>query len=99
MIPTPFRLSAVGLLITHPAAAAEAITFCPNWFPAAQFAGVYVALDRVYYRDAGLDVTLGPIAYSQKPPALHRLEAACVDLGLMTVVKPVADLVVELECP
>lgn len=55
------------------AAAAPAlapVTFYPDWFPGAQFAGIYVAIDRGYYRDAGLDVTLVPFGYGQQMTAL-----------------------------
>ncbi|HVS86552.1 MAG TPA: ABC transporter substrate-binding protein [Gaiellaceae bacterium] len=34
------------------------VTIQLKWFPQAQFAGYYAALDRGYYRAAGLDVTL-----------------------------------------
>lgn len=68
------RLLAVVLCsLAVRAAAAPAftpVTFYPDWFPGAQFAGIYVALDRGYYRDAGLEVTLVPFAYGQKTIAL-----------------------------
>ena len=52
------------------------VTFLPQWFPQAQFAGYYVAWEKGIYRKHGLDVTLlrgGP----EKPvcPALIRGEA------------------------
>lgn len=34
------------------------ITFSPHWIPQAQFAGFYVALDKEFYKDAGLDVQI-----------------------------------------
>jgi NitT/TauT family transport system substrate-binding protein len=34
------------------------ISFSPQWFPQAQFAGYYVALDQGFYKEAGLDVTI-----------------------------------------
>lgn len=52
------------------APAAAPVTFYPDWFPGAQFAGIYVAIDRGYYRDAGLEVTLVPFAFGQKTTAL-----------------------------
>jgi ABC-type nitrate/sulfonate/bicarbonate transport system substrate-binding protein len=42
------------------------LTFYPDWFPSAQFAGVYVAVDRGFYREAGLDFTLQPFALGRK---------------------------------
>lgn len=34
------------------------LTFTPQWLPQAQFAGYYVALDKGFYKDAGLDVII-----------------------------------------
>ena len=34
------------------------ITFSPQWFPQAQFAGYYVALDQGFYKELGLDVQI-----------------------------------------
>jgi len=56
-------------------------SFCPEWIPQAQFAGYMVALEKGFYREAGLDVNLlvgGP----EKPPfvALEAGEATfCTD--------------------
>jgi len=72
-----FALGAVGLAspsFAAPASAPEPVptptlaplTFYPDWFPSAQFAGVYVAADRGFYRDAGLDFTLQPFALGRK---------------------------------
>lgn len=58
------------------------VTFYPDWFPGAQFAGVYVALDQGYYREAGLAVTLVPFAYGQKTLAL--IDATPEVCGLAT---------------
>ena len=65
-------LAALFALFALTAAAAPAltpVTFYADWFPGAQFAGIYVAIDRGYYRDAGLDVTLVPFAYGQNTVA------------------------------
>ncbi|HTY23551.1 MAG TPA: ABC transporter substrate-binding protein [Desulfomonilaceae bacterium] len=56
-------------------------SFCPAWIPQAQFAGYMVALEKGFYREAGLDLNLlvgGP----EKPPfvALEAGEAMfCTD--------------------
>ena len=34
------------------------LVFAPQWFPQAQFAGYFVALDKGFYREAGLDVEI-----------------------------------------
>lgn len=36
------------------------ITFQSKWIPQAQFMGYYTALDKGYYKDEGLDVTINP---------------------------------------
>jgi ABC-type nitrate/sulfonate/bicarbonate transport system substrate-binding protein len=85
------RLLAAGLVLLAPAllsadapsaGAPTPLTFYPDWFPSAQFAGIYVALDRGYYRAAGLEVTLVPFAYGQQTPAL--IDAAPETCGLAT---------------
>ena len=37
---------------------AQKITFSPQWSPQSQFAGYYVALEKGYYAEAGLDVSI-----------------------------------------
>lgn len=37
---------------------AQQITFTPQWTPQSQFAGYYAALDKGYYAEAGLDVSI-----------------------------------------
>lgn len=44
----------------HPQRAMTHITLQLKWVPQAQFGGYYVALDKGYYRQAGLDVTIKP---------------------------------------
>ena len=38
--------------------AADKITFVLNWFPTADHSPYYLALDKGWYSDAGLDVTI-----------------------------------------
>jgi ABC-type nitrate/sulfonate/bicarbonate transport system substrate-binding protein len=82
----PLLLLGTTLFLAHcPLRGADALqplSFYPDWFPGAQFAGVYVALDRGYYRAAGLDVTLVPFAYGQKTSAL--IDAAPTTCGVAT---------------
>jgi len=40
------------------------------WFPSAQFAGSYVALDKGYFADEGLDVTINPGGFDVNPITL-----------------------------
>ncbi len=56
-------------------------SFCPQWIPQAQFAGYMVALEKGFYREAGLDLNL-MVGGPQKPPfvALESGEATfCTD--------------------
>ena len=51
-------LLAIG--ITFSAKAADKVTIQLKWVTQAQFAGYYVAKDKGFYRDEGLDVTIKP---------------------------------------
>jgi len=46
------------LLVSSPAAAGDQVSLQLKWKHQFQFAGYYAALDRGFYRDAGLDVTI-----------------------------------------
>jgi NitT/TauT family transport system substrate-binding protein len=52
--------AALGLAGVASAAAADALTLQLKWVTQAQFAGYYVAKDKGFYKDAGLDVTIKP---------------------------------------
>jgi NitT/TauT family transport system substrate-binding protein len=55
--------AAVGLAavsLAAPASAMDKVTLQLKWATQAEFAGYYVAKDKGYYRDAGLDVTINP---------------------------------------
>lgn len=47
-------------LMATSAHAAEKVTLQLKWVPQAQFAGYYVAQEKGFYKDAGLDVTIKP---------------------------------------
>ncbi|KQT86001.1 ABC transporter substrate-binding protein [Aurantimonas sp. Leaf443] len=58
-----FLLSATALALTAfaaPASAADALTLQLKWVTQGQFAGYYVAKEKGYYDEAGLDVTIKP---------------------------------------
>ena len=50
----------LGSLGATGAQAADAVTLQLKWVTQAQFAGYYVAKDKGFYSDAGLDVTIKP---------------------------------------
>ena len=51
---------AASLTMAGAAWANEDVTLQLKWVTQAQFAGYYVALDKGFYEDAGLDVTIKP---------------------------------------
>ena len=58
-----------GLLLTAGAAgAADKVTLQLKWVTQAQFAGYFVAQEKGYYEDAGLDVTIKPGGPDIAPP-------------------------------
>lgn len=73
----------LALASTARAAPAEPVDYYPDWFPSAQFAGLYVAIDHGYYRDAGFDVTVHPFAFGQK--ASQQIAATADHLALGSV--------------
>ena len=56
------------------------ITFMPQWTPQAQFAGYYVALEKGYYSEAGVDVTLRHPSSSSKLSCMDYLAGGDVDI-------------------
>src|SRR5664279_1800394 len=53
-------LAVVAGLATSQAYAADAVTLQLKWVVQGQFGGYYVAKDKGFYKDAGLDVTIKP---------------------------------------
>lgn len=62
-------LAAISWIIA--ATAQEKIIFTPQWSAQAQFAGYYVAMEKGYYKQAGLDVEIIHPSVSQ--PAMNRI--------------------------
>jgi NitT/TauT family transport system substrate-binding protein len=59
---------ALGALLATAAQAADKVTIQLKWVTQAQFAGYYVAKDKGYYKDAGLDVTINAGGPDVAPP-------------------------------
>ncbi len=55
-------------LSANPASAADPVTLQLKWVTQGQFAGYYVAKDRGFYEEAGLDVTINPGGPDIAPP-------------------------------
>ncbi len=62
--------AALGLAMALPAAAQEKVTLQLKWVTQAQFAGYYVAKDKGFYKEAGLDVTIKPGGPDIAPPQI-----------------------------
>jgi ABC-type nitrate/sulfonate/bicarbonate transport system substrate-binding protein len=60
-----------------PAAAAEKVVFHADWFTGPQFAGLYVAEDRGFFRAAGLEVEFVPFKFGLKPTAGIAASSTC----------------------
>lgn len=54
------RASAQARTAAHPQRALTSVTLVLKWVPQAQFAGYFIALDKGYYRQEGLNVTIKP---------------------------------------
>jgi len=67
----------------HPAAAADKFTIQLKWFTQAQFAGYYVALDKGFYKDAGLAVEIKPGGPDNSPPQVLAARGADVMVDWM----------------
>jgi NitT/TauT family transport system substrate-binding protein len=73
---------AVGFAATT-AMAADSVTLQLKWVTQAQFAGYYVAKDKGFYSDAGLDVTINPGGPDVAPPQVIAGGAADVIIDWM----------------
>ena len=60
--------AAVSLAAITTAQAADKVTLQLKWVTQAQFAGYYVAKDKGFYKEAGLDVTIKPGGPDVAPP-------------------------------
>ena len=71
-------LSIIGFLILPCIVQAQRIVFTPQWTPQSQFAGYYVAQEKGFYKDAGVEVEIQhpSVSYS----ALNRLMEGSSDM-------------------
>lgn len=63
------------------ALAAQKVTFMPQWTAQAQFAGYYVALEKGFYKDEGLDVTIKHIGNTSTDSIIDQLVSGKVDIA------------------
>lgn len=65
---------------TDEAFALKKVRFTPNWLPQAQFAGYYVALEKGFFREQGLDVKFVHVKQSSKISPYEMLAAGETDI-------------------
>ena len=66
----------LAICVALPLMAQRTFVFMPQWSAQAQFAGYYVAKEKGFYADEGLDVIIEHPAVSQDPE-IHLLESHC----------------------
>ena len=70
-----------GIMPAQAEAAAKKLSFIPLWSPQAQFAGYYVALEKGFYRDKGLEVEI--LTGGPETPADVLLAKGRADVGML----------------
>lgn len=76
----------VILLIATLSAPAQSITFVPQWTPQSQFVGFYVAYEKGFFAEEGLDVTILHPGLHSSETAFDMLESGRVQIaGMQTL--------------
>lgn len=65
---------------------AQKIRFMPQWFPQSQFAGYYVALEKGYYAEEGLDVEILHLSNTSSKSIFGYFKAGDVDIITMQLI-------------
>ncbi len=76
----PQKILIAVILMTVTSIAEGKIIFTPQWMPQAQFAGVYVAMDKGYFADEGLNVEIRHIKQSTRQSAIDMLKNGDTDI-------------------
>ena len=106
-------LAVVAGLATSQAYAADAVTLQLKWVVQGQFGGYYVAKDKGFYKDAGLDVTIKPGGPDSAPEQIiagggadvivdwmgGALAAREKGVKLINIAQPFTKAGMELVCP
>lgn len=74
-------LIALAMIAAVPSALSQRINFLLNWEPQAQFAGYYVAMEKGFYREAGLDVNLNHWSPNASGSPLDALSTGQADIA------------------
>ena len=75
-----FILAVLLSVSCPPVRAQEVITFMPQWTPQTQFAGYYVAMEKGFYEEEGLEVELDHFGGSSKDTAMDHLLTGRADI-------------------
>jgi len=62
------------------ALSAQKVIFSPQWTPRSEFAGYYVALEKGFYKDAGLDVEIRHLGVNSSEDYVKKLEKGEVNI-------------------
>lgn len=86
-----FRTLALFLLLLPMLAQAQRIVFTPQWTPQSQFAGYYVAWEKGFYKEAGLDVDF------QHPSASYSARNRLIEGSSDIITMQLQEALVELD--
>ena len=82
-------LFVLALLFTSLSVSAQKIVFTPQWTAQSQFAGYYVALEKGFYKEAGVDVEF--VHPSASYPAINRLVDGSSSVISMQLMQAIAE--------
>lgn len=71
---------AMALCMAVSARAQEKMTLMPAWLPQSQFAGYYVALEKGFYADENIDLTIEHMGVNSSKPGIERIGSGEVDI-------------------
>ena len=75
-----FLTMAMALCMAVSARAQEKMTLMPAWLPQSQFAGYYVALEKGFYADENIDLTIEHMGVNSSKPGIERIGSGEVDI-------------------
>lgn len=71
---------AMALCMAVSVKAQEKMTLMPAWMPQSQFAGYYVALEKGFYADENIDLTIEHMGVNSSKPGIERIGSGEVDI-------------------
>ncbi|MCQ2127708.1 MAG: ABC transporter substrate-binding protein [Bacteroidaceae bacterium] len=75
-----FLTMAMALCMAVSVKAQEKMTLMPAWMPQSQFAGYYVALEKGFYADENIDLTIEHMGVNSSKPGIERIGSGEVDI-------------------